>query len=93
MLIKKNGLKNLKKAIKSILKNPSALTEISEQDQEIWQLYQAINTQFVYDFHALPLVFEIFGIQATRMEAQDMLEKLILIHGIVIKDKKPDGQG
>ena len=55
------------------------------------ELYQAINTQFVYDFHALPLVFEIFNIQVTRAEAMELLEKLNLIHDLTTKHKKPDG--
>ena len=55
------------------------------------ELYQAINTQFVYDFHALPLVFEIFDIQATRAEAIELLEKLNLIHDLTTKHEKPDG--
>lgn len=48
----------------------------------IIELYQLINTQFVYDFHAIALVFEVFHPQCSRAEAREMLEKLISIHGI-----------
>jgi len=47
-----------------------------------------INTQFVYDFHALPLVFEVANIQCTRNEAFTMLEKLIMIHDIATKAQR-----
>ena len=46
-------------------------------------MYQVINTQFVRDFNALGLVFEIFGMCCTKGEARDLLEKLILIHSTV----------
>ena len=49
---------------------------------EVMDLYDTINTQFVHDFNALGLVFEVFGISCTRGEAKEMLDKLITIHGI-----------
>jgi len=55
---------------------------------EAWELYHAINTKFVYDFHALPLVFEIHGIQCTRAEAKIMLEKLTMIHQAKAEKRK-----
>jgi len=64
------------------------IANLSEANNEIWELYQTINTQFVYDFHALPLVFEIYNIQCTRNEAQIMLEKLILIYDIATKAQR-----
>jgi hypothetical protein len=53
------------------------------ENQRIWELYETINTQFVHDFNALPLVFENFGIQATQKEAKEILNKLITIHGVI----------
>jgi len=61
---------------------------LTEENDEIWTFYHIINTQFVYDFHALPLVFEIYNIQCTRNEAQIMLEKLIMIHDIATKAQR-----
>ena len=52
------------------------------ENREAWDLYRQINTQFVYDFHALPLVFNVYGIRCNREEAKELLNKLILIHGI-----------
>jgi len=52
---------------------------------EAWELYQFINSQFVYDFHALPLVFEILKPRWSRAEAVLMLEKLIIIHAELTK--------
>jgi len=42
----------------------------------------------VYDFHALPLVFEVLDIQVTRAEARSMLEKLIMIHQLITKQER-----
>jgi len=61
---------------------------LTEENDEIWTFYHIINTQFVYDFQALPLVFEIYNIQCTRNEAQIMLEKLIMIHDIATKAQR-----
>lgn len=60
----------------------------SDKDLEAWGLYQAINSQFVYDFQALPLVFEVKNIQCTRREAEELLEKLSIIHDLVTKHNK-----
>ena len=56
------------------------LPDLLPENNEAWELYRTLNTQFVHDFHAQPLVFEIFGVQCTRAEAKGLLEKLILIH-------------
>ena len=62
---------------------------ITDANYEIWELYQKfINTQFVYDFQALPLVFEVLNIQCTRHEAFTMLEKLITIHDMVTQKNR-----
>jgi len=53
-----------------------------QANMEVMDLYDVINTQFVHDFNALGLVFEVFGISCTRSEAKEMLDKLITIHGI-----------
>jgi len=47
-----------------------------------------INSQFVADFGALPLVFDVFGIKCTRVESRSILEKLILIHRMVTENAK-----
>jgi len=60
------------------------------ENKDVLDLYEKINTHFVYDFKALPLVFEIYGIQCTRGEAKEMLEKLIMIHSFLQKHKKKD---
>jgi len=56
-------------------------------NQEVLELHRTINTAFVKDFSALGLVFEIEGIACTRDQAGEMLEKLIILHGM-IKDRK-----
>lgn len=56
------------------------LPDLSSQDQEILDLYHEINSQFVYDFHALELVFEVHAIRCTRSEAKKLVRKLIMIH-------------
>jgi hypothetical protein len=38
------------------------VTQLTEKDLETWELYQAISTDFVYDFGGLELVFELFHI-------------------------------
>jgi len=68
------------------------LPVLSEANQEAWELYQTINSQFVYDFHALPLVFDVYGVRCTREEAKVLLEKLILIHGMISEDRLSDVQ-
>jgi len=57
---------------------------------QAWELYGAINSQFVYDFHALPLVFEIFDIHCTRREAKELLKKLSIIHDLTTKNRATD---
>ena len=64
--------------------NPILLAE----NKDAWDLYQVINTRFVYDFHALPLVFEVHNIKCTRAKAKTMLQKLIMIHQIKSEKKK-----
>ena len=64
---------------------------VSPEDLQAWELYQAINSQFVYDFHGLPLVFEIFDIRCTRQEARELLERLSIIHDLVTKHSKAHG--
>ena len=64
------------------------IANLTEDNDEIWTLYHIINTQFVYDFQALPLVFEIYNIQCTRNEAQIMLEKLIMIHALITEKNR-----
>lgn len=66
------------------------LPGISTEDVEVWELYQAINSQFVYDFHALPLVFEIHDIHCTRSEAKELLKKLSIIHDLITKNRATD---
>jgi len=53
---------------------------LSSEDKEIWDLYSLLRTQFVYDFNALPLIFEIFGLKQTKRQAWDTITKLIMIH-------------
>ena len=60
------------------------------ENQEVLDLYEAINTQFVHDFNALGLVFEIFGISCTRGEARQILDKLILIHSITTQREREE---
>lgn len=49
-----------------------------------------IANKFVYDFHALPLVFEILKPQMSQNEALRLLDKLILIHGIITRHDEDD---
>ena len=58
------------------------------ENRDAWELYRTINTRFVYDFHALPLVFNVYGMRCNREEAKGLLDKLILIHGMVAKDAR-----
>lgn len=66
------------------------IENVTEENSEVWDLYHIINTQFVYDFQALPLVFEVYNIRCTRNEAVTMLEKLILIHDLITKKNRKD---
>jgi len=49
-----------------------------------------IANKFVYDFHALPLVFDILKPEMTKREAIKLLEKLILIHSIITRHDEED---
>ena len=60
---------------------------LCQKNIEVWRLYQTINTQFVYDFQAIQLVFNVYAFRLTQEEAKDMLDKLILIHGILTQRK------
>ena len=64
------------------------LPALAPANQEIMNLYQTLNTQFVRDFNALEFVFEIFGVRCTRGEAKEMLSKLILVHSIITQHEK-----
>lgn len=61
-------------------------------NREAWQLYSLINRRFIYDHHALPLVFEIVNPKMTRGEAFGLLEKLCIIHDVINEGDK-DGEG
>lgn len=52
---------------------------------EAWRIYGYIANKFTYDFHALPLIFEVLKPEMTRGEALKLLDKLILIHGIITR--------
>lgn len=47
------------------------------------ELYQFLNSRFMQDFGAWPLVFEIFKLTFTKEEARLFLLKLFLIHDLV----------
>jgi len=61
---------------------------LTDEDRRAWDLYTRINNQFVYDFHALPLIFEIEGLSMSRREAKELLEKLAVIHELMIEKAK-----
>jgi len=67
-----------------------------KENHEAWAYYtRYINTQFVYDFQALPLVFNVLQLEMTRREALILLEKLILIHKTIHdfnKEKQANGK-
>ncbi len=52
------------------------------ENQEALVLYGIINTDFVQDFQALPLIFQIYKPRMSRREAGLLLKKLILIHDL-----------
>ncbi|MBW2674237.1 MAG: hypothetical protein JRD89_12625 [Deltaproteobacteria bacterium] len=52
-------------------------------NQDLLDLYNAINTAFVKDFSALSLVFEVYGIRCTQAEAKEVLYKLSKIHQLI----------
>jgi len=56
---------------------------LAPENRVAFDLYNTINTRFVYDFKALELVFEIHSLEMTQEEAVRLLDKLITIHGIV----------
>ena len=58
---------------------------LSEENRQAWELYRVISTQFVYDFGALPLVFDVYNVRCTRQEAKELLTKLAIIHDMVRK--------
>lgn len=49
-------------------------------NRECFSLYNLIASRFVYDFHAINLVFDIFSMEMSKDEAVLLLEKLIIIH-------------
>jgi len=56
-----------------------------------WELYYLIANQFVYDFHALPLVFELYRPRLTLAEARLLFEKLVIIHSeMTRREEKED---
>lgn len=68
-----------------------------DKDNPLWpenylvvELYARINTQFVYDFKAIELIFQTFlhGIKFSKTEAIELIDKLILIHSIVHKKEE-----
>lgn len=69
------------------------MPELSPENWDIWRLYQTINTQFVYDFHALPLVFNVWALKMTHEEAKMLLDKLTMIHGILSQKKEKQHGG
>lgn len=64
---------------------------LSPADQAVWELYQDINRQFVYDFGALSLVFEIHGLKLSKPEAKRILRELCGIHDIVTEHGRKQG--
>ena len=57
---------------------------------EAWQCYSLIANQFVYDFHAVQLVFDILNLKLTREQAILLLEKLIIIHRVMNVHEEKD---
>lgn len=65
-----------------------AVPRLWESNVEAWTFYLQIANQFVYDFHALPLVFELYQPRMTLPEARLLYEKLVILHSELTK--KPD---
>ena len=59
-------------------------------NHEVWRIYGYIANKFCYDFHALPLIFEILKPEMSRGEAMQLLDKLILIHSIITRHDEED---
>ena len=62
-----------------------ATPRLWECNYEAWIFYQRAANQFVYDFHALPLVFELYQPKLTLREARLLFEKLVIIHSALSK--------
>lgn len=68
-----------------------------DKDNPLWpenhlavELYERLNTQFVYDFNAVELIFQTFlyGMKFSKIEAIELIDKLVLIHSIVHKKEE-----
>ncbi len=54
---------------------------------EAEQVYELINSGFVYDFHLAPFILTLMG-EKTREEWFMLMKKLSLIHSIISQHKK-----
>jgi hypothetical protein len=57
-------------------------------NREVFQIYNLIASRFVYDFHAINLVFDIYCMKLSKDEAVLLLEKLIIIHREMSKSEE-----
>lgn len=59
-------------------------------NEEAWEIYtQYLNNRFIADYPgAFLMIFEIMGLKKSRMEALELIQKLILIHAIVTEPKE-----
>jgi hypothetical protein len=61
---------------------------LAPENRLAFDLYERISSQFVYDFHALELVFNVYALEMTEEEAMELLDRLITIHKIVTDAQK-----
>lgn len=61
-----------------------------ESNQEVFEIYELINNKFVYDFGALPFVFEALDLKMTKDKRMKLLKKMIVIHQAIADVNNPD---
>lgn len=56
-----------------------------------WEVYELLNSQFVYDFHLAPFILQTCGIEYHPVEWALLFKKLTCIHGLIKQHKEDNG--
>ena len=59
-----------------------------KENHQVFEIYNLLNSQFVHDFNALELVFQLLDLKMTRSEALLLFKKLTCIHKILVERDK-----
>lgn len=60
---------------------------LCEINQDAWHLYEMLKSRFVQDLNMAQWVFELADIKCTRKEGIELLEKLILLHNLMLSNR------